>query len=155
MTDINKRLFVRQLEALAMTMEEHTKPYSFDMDTYYRISVFNTCGYVACICGEQAISGRLEFFPIAEDRAKSDKEVAYIAGSIDDELMVTCLKATNNRSLAHSITAISMEGRKRDAITSNLLTHDQLQHTHLNTDSNPKQAASYIRMLIDILIAKG
>jgi hypothetical protein len=151
MTDTNKTLFVSQLEVLAITMEE-SKPSTFDMGTYYKAKD-DGCGYVACVCGEQAVSGRLEFFPIAESKTKLDGAgyINWLAGFIDEDLKEACIIDTGNKHLASSITIVNTDCRRENADRSELLTANQLKHPHLNTNSSPKQAASYIRMLISIL----
>jgi hypothetical protein len=143
-------LFITQLEALAVTMEESI-PNNFDMGTYYR--KFGDCGYVACICGEQVISGRLESFPLSSIKAEyvGKEHIPYISGFIDDDLRNACIKATGSNYLANSVTMAGINARSYEAALSTVFTPEQLQHQHLNTKSSPKIAASYIRMLIAIL----
>jgi hypothetical protein len=145
-------LFISQLEALDTTLEA-TKPANFNMDYYHKASLSTECGYVACVCGEQALSDRLKFFPIAHSLTESDTSfiVAHVAGYIDEDLQAACYTATGHTSLAESVTMVSDVIRKKKAEASEYLTFEQLQHPHLNSDSSPKHAASYIRMLIKVL----
>jgi hypothetical protein len=146
-----KKLFISQLEALATTLEE-TKAINFSMSYYYS-TFLNKCGYTACVCGEQALSGRLEFFPIADSLKLKSPTMSFIipnvAGYIDEDLRAACHTATGYSSLAKSVTMVGAETRKKKA--SEYLTDEQLQHPHLTTESSPEHAASYIRMLIRVL----
>jgi hypothetical protein len=148
----SKLLFKNQLLALAFTMDK-TDEISFGMGWYYRISDRRSCGYVACICGEQSLSGRLEFFTAA----KTDAKIGTTAGSIDKDLKNSCKKFLGEPYLASSITGPGAKGRYTSARSSKklALTPKQLLHPHLHTKSNPKNAASYIRMLLKILYSEN
>jgi hypothetical protein len=155
-----KSLFINQLEALVNTLEL-ANPASFNMSTYCRVKA--SCGYAACVCGEHAMSGKLDYFPLAKDRAVSinddmflSKKAKYVdmtnvlAGYIDQDLRASCLIATGHRGLAQSVSADSLKLRRRGATAGNL-TSEQMGHPHLNSKSTSEHAVSYIRMLIEIL----
>jgi hypothetical protein len=142
-------LFISQLLALAKTMSKVDED-SFNMFTYYRGSSINTCGYVACVCSHQAVSRDLKLFP------KSDTALSlgtlkgiYLANYIDEDIREACIVHTGSSYLAKSVT--SSCDRKLFAHSSNLLTPNQLEHPHLNSESSPKLAARYIRMLVKVL----
>lgn len=146
-----KSLFISQLEALGATLEA-TKPTSFDMGTYYKASESYSCGYAACVCGEQAMSGRLESFPLAKARAGIIQDTTFVshtAGHIDEDLRAACHIATGDNNLAESVTAVSSACRRGAA--AGKLTYEQMQHPHLNSNSSPEHAVSYINMLIRVL----
>ena len=156
----NQPLFIKQLLALAETMEGADIE-SFNMRIYYKPDI---CGYSACICGEQALSGRLEHFPTAVQtiigcgKAEDDFSLNFIAGDIAIDLDIAILKsffrvAAGRGSLATSVIGPDTAIRFRSIKLTNLLTEEQLKHPHLTTMSSPALAADYIRMLINVLVA--
>tara|TARA_R110000851_G_scaffold39244_2_gene99951 strand:- start:993 stop:1565 length:573 start_codon:yes stop_codon:yes gene_type:complete len=156
----NQPLFIKQLLALAETMDGADIE-SFDMRLYYKPDI---CGYSACICGEQAVSGRLEHFPLAAQtiighgEAANDFSLKLIASDIASDLDISILKsffkiAAGRGSLAASIIGPDTAIRFRSIKLTNLLTEEQLKHPHLTTISSPALSADYIRMLINVLVA--
>lgn len=148
----NILLFKKQLEALAFTMNKADEV-SFAMDKYYETTEKRSCGYVACICGEQALSGRLELFDQANSFNNEDNICDFISVAclIDDDFYNACKDATGNLCLAISVTSPSNKMRYVQAHSSKRFTHQQLKHPHLTTKSSPKHAVDYIMKVLNVL----
>jgi hypothetical protein len=144
-------LLTGQLEALAVTMDT-SAPCNFDMTWYYDSS---GCGYVACICGEHALNGDLKLFNrtlnILDDECSKSVIMGHRANNVAANLRMSSREVLNSNNLALSVISMTASIRKFNARQTDLLTTEQLKHPHINSKSSPEHAASYIRMLIEVL----
>ena len=139
-------LFADQLKTLIATLEAVEEKKSFDMTTWHYQEARNVvdCGYVACICGHQAVAKDSSVFGPA-----SSYGFMFRAQEIAESLDESCHGVFNNSYLSSSIYEGQDNDRMISAIRSHLFTDPQLNHPHL-TKENPtiKQAISFIKLAL-------
>jgi hypothetical protein len=139
-------LFADQLKTLIATLEAVEEKKSFDMTDWHYLQARDVvdCGYVACICGHQAVVEDSEFFPIDVYDNFSDK-----AGAIGDSLTDACRDIFGNDFLASAIYEGEEDNRVNAAYMSCLFTDTQLKHPHLTKEyPTIKQAISFIKLAL-------
>jgi hypothetical protein len=139
-------LFADQLKTLIATLEAVEEKKSFDMTTWHYQEARNVvdCGYVACICGHQAVAKDSSVFENISSYNYMDRAQG-IASCLDD----SCHDVFYNSQLASSIYEGQDVERMLSARRSHLFTDTQLNHPHL-TKEHPtiKQAISFIKLAL-------
>lgn len=160
-------LFIQQLEELAKTMSTAKEEF-FNMASWYRSKVpaayYNPCGYVACICGEQAIRGNLKLFPCAKETkdskdSNSQPDLSRIACEVANDLdesyrqCYECAPILARSVYSHS--SSYRQGALSEARIKGIVPDDLYEilsnHPHITTDSSPKHATSYLTLLVNYL----
>ena len=134
-------LFVKQLKALKTTMST-VGPEQFDMGRWH-------CNTVVCICGHQAVSGDLTYFPASRLESTNLELVYRKAYKIVEDLDNACKTIFGSDHLSRSVWQPC--ARKWAAKHSLCLTQEQLNHPHLTTDSSPADVVDYIDMLLGVI----
>jgi hypothetical protein len=95
------------------------------------------CNAVACICGYQALSNRLEAFPQAEyDAYEKGESKLDVADSLGDSMFKIFTELFGNSDLAESIYQSRGRIRLSSAACSGLFTEDEIAKiNHLNLDT--------------------
>ena len=138
-------LFADQLKTLIATLEAVEEKKSFDMTNWHYFTSIDVadCGYVACICGHQAVSDKSDFFQVPDVHFKTR------ARAISKQLNISCREIFGNDLLAYSIYDGSEYNRRDAAFGSKLFTYSQLNHPHLNKEKPTiKQAISFIKLAL-------
>lgn len=152
-------LFKRQIEEIVKTLKlvrdsNEDSERSFNMGYWHTsttwmesqtLDVITECGYVACICGHQAVRGDLSMF------SNNKTDYRHLAEGISEDLDESCRIIYDDNSLALSIYDDSTSCRRNNAEWTGLLTDEQMEHPHLTTDSSLEYAISYLEMIIEIL----
>jgi hypothetical protein len=139
-------LFADQLKTLIATLEAVQEKKSFDMKTWHYQAARNVvdCGYVACICGHQAVAKDSSVFEGA-----SSCGFTFRAQEIAESLDESCHGVFKNSYLASSIYEGEEYNRVNAAYMSCLFTHAQLKHPHLTKEKPTiKQAISFIKLAL-------
>jgi hypothetical protein len=139
-------IFENQLKTLIATLEAVEEKNSFDMTIWHHDEggISLGCGYVACICGHQAVAKESEDFENISSYNYMDRAQG-IASCLDD----SCHDVFHNSQLASSIYEGLDVDRMLSARRSHLFTDTQLNHPHL-TKEHPtiKQAISFIKLAL-------
>ena len=148
---MSKQLLLDQLAALAYTMKKALEVQAvLNMERWITVSPDDEdkhfCGTAACICGYQALTGRVDIFGLEDSEYKD-----CLSSDIADFLRGSCRKVFDRVDLADSIYREDMASRFSSANTSGLFTLDELHNLrHLNTDSpTPQDAYDYLVACID------
>ena len=150
-----KKAVLEQIDELIYTMEQvQITEGSIDMGSWIECGVDGShtinnetssitdnkvdhfCGAVACICGYQAISNRLEAFPSAHKAAYEYHETKeQVSGVVSDSMDSEFAMLFGSKDLAKSIYITGTGDRRSEARSSGLFTETELASLdHLNKD---------------------
>jgi hypothetical protein len=145
----NVNLFLKQCKALVFTLTEAKEIENSRLDMSDWVKSFNSplvkhfCNTVACVCGYQAISKRLEYFIQTDE----DMYPQQIAIRISLDLVNAC---PEDGKLAHSIFVADRDKRLWAATGSGLFSKRELKNSnHLNkNEPSFDDAIEYINVCI-------
>ncbi|ARB11226.1 hypothetical protein HOR87_gp10 [Marinomonas phage CB5A] len=155
-----KQEFIIMLETLSKTMQESAQRH-LSMHTWYEKNNKHSCGYAACVLGDQALQGNYEVFPFEEKSITSDSWFLDLySNRISVHLRVACRLALRGRfpnisdtlgaSLAKSVYGTVVIVRKLEAMDSTLFTQKEVSgFRHLTEEyPTPEDARVYIDAVI-------
>lgn len=153
-----KHLFIQQLEDIREVMLSKAD-HVLQMDTWFDDELNegepNTldCGYAACVCGEMAVGGELDNFPLASGEGGSFFDRAAV---LSEDLDDACADLTGEDYNATSLYSYDSELRKDYADETQLFTTKELDSlAHLNKKHPTAQdVADYLEVLIAKLVDK-
>jgi len=152
-----KKLLLKQLNALKKTMSKINKNNAFDMSELFArnsqslTGSFGYDGFVACIRGHQAASGKLDNFALAKQMKLEKRSPLIIADSIDEDLNNASVLAFNSDDFVKSIYHHNNVIRKHYATNSGQFTDSELdKFAHLNSAKpTPKDVVDYLNACIE------
>ena len=165
----DKQVFLNQLDALILTMTQVVKTkgsvimgkwitklvscgtgggmYSEETKENSTDKVEHFCGTVACVCGHQVVSNRLDAFPEAAKSAYEYKEhTAIVSAAVAYELKEASAYFLGSPALAKSIIHCFEESRLVAAMKTEVFSKEELRsfnHLHLR-EPTPTDVVDYL-----------
>jgi hypothetical protein len=138
-------LFLKQLKTLVTTLSNVKDHKSFDIEVWHGEDGGLDCGYVACICGHQAVVPESPYFTVP----KRVDDFTSIAQDIANQLYLACEKLTGDEFLAEAIIGGDGASRRYWARETEVFTDFELCHPHLmKKDPTIKEAIDFIQLVI-------
>jgi hypothetical protein len=137
-------LFSEQIKELITTMLK-VAPSSLNMREWFEYKVEESkCGYVACICGQQATMIKSKLFTY-DKRNTFKNQAKDIAESLDE----ACRNDIGSAYLSRSIYEADVGERLYLAKATKMFTDSEMHHPHLlKTRPTPEEVVSYMRMVL-------